>query len=107
MPRIEDKYSRNPDLLIAEIEKANVEWVVIDEVQKVPKLLNVAHLLIESKKQKFVLSGSSARKLKSGAANLLAGRAFVYQLFPFTSIELGNNFNLNFALEWGLLPNIY
>ena len=63
------------------------EWIVIDEVQRMPKLLNTVHRMIEKKGQKFALTGSSARKLKRGAANLLAGRAFVNQLFPLTSME--------------------
>ncbi len=69
----EDELAKNPDYLIEVIRKQNKQphWVVIDEVQKVPKLLDVVHHLIESKKIKFALTGSSARKLKRGAANLL------------------------------------
>ena len=85
----------------------NTEWVIIDEVQKIPELLDVVHRLIEDKKIKFGLTGSSARKLKHGGANLLAGRAFVYNLFPFTSFELGDSFSLEDALMWGTLPQIY
>lgn len=81
-------------------------WVIIDEVQKSPKLLNLVHKLIEEKKIYFALSGSSARKLKRGAANLLAGRAFVYQLFPFSSLELKQDFQLQEVLEWGSLPKV-
>lgn len=83
------------------------DWVLIDEVQKVPDLLDVVHRLIEERGIKFGLTGSSARKLKHGGANLLAGRAFVYNLFPFTSIELAEKFDLNEALLWGTLPKIY
>lgn len=82
-------------------------WIVIDEVQKAPKLLDMVHKLIEEKNLFFALSGSSARKLKSGGANLLAGRAFVSHLYPFTSSELGNLFDLVRALEWGTLPKIF
>lgn len=81
-------------------------WVVIDEVQKAPKLLDLVHKLIEEKKLFFALSGSSARKLKRGGANLLAGRAFVRHLYPFISLELGSRFDLKQALEWGTLPKV-
>lgn len=106
--KTEDRYRRDPDLLQRELrQNENVEWVVIDEIQKVPRLLDVVHDLIESTEIKFALSGSSARKLKRGGANLLAGRAFVYHLYPFTAHELGEHFSLATALEWGLLPKIY
>jgi predicted AAA+ superfamily ATPase len=82
------------------------EWVVVDEVQKVPRLLDVVHAEIERGKVKFALTGSSARKLKREHTNLLAGRAFVYNLFPFTSIELGKAFDLNAALQFGTLPGL-
>jgi predicted AAA+ superfamily ATPase len=81
-------------------------WVVIDEVQKVPKLLDVVHSLIESDGTRFALTGSSARKLKRGAVNLLAGRAFVYHLFPFTTGELSASFDLDMALAFGSLPGL-
>jgi predicted AAA+ superfamily ATPase len=69
-------------------------------------MLDVVHSLIERTDKKFILTGSSARKLKQGGANLLAGRAFVYHLFPFSFLELGEQFNLQAALQWGLLPKI-
>ena len=81
--------------------------IVIDEVQKLPKLLDVVHSMIEEFKVRFILTGSSARKLKQKGANLLAGRAFEYHLFPFTSIELGAHFDLQQALTFGLLPKIW
>ena len=80
---------------------------MIDEIQKIPKLLDVVHYLIESTNKYFVMSGSSARKLKHGGANLLAGRAFVYDLYPFSYLELKNDFKLERALQFGLLPEIY
>ena len=83
------------------------EWILIDEVQRIPELLNHVHRLIENKGQKFALTGSSSRKLKRGSANLLAGRALVNHLFPFTSLELGKNFDLNTILQWGSLPEIF
>ncbi len=82
-------------------------WVIIDEVQKAPPLLDLVHKLIKEKRFKFALTGSSARKLKRGAANLLAGRAFVYHLFPLTVTELHNKFSLNEALKYGTLPEIF
>ncbi|MBI3623192.1 ATP-binding protein [Candidatus Pacearchaeota archaeon] len=84
----------------------NPKWIVIDEVQKVPKLLDIAHLGIEQYKINFALTGSSARKLKRGGANLLAGRAFVFNLYPLTFVELGKAFNIKNILEWGSLPKI-
>src|SRR3990167_4507760 len=82
-------------------------WVVIDEVQKAPMVLDLVHKLIKEKRFKFALTGSSARKLKRGAANLLAGRAFVYNLFPLTVTELQARFSLNDALKFGTLPEIF
>lgn len=102
----EEKFARHPEelkYLVQSLGK-NITHVVIDEIQKVPKLLDLVHLLIESTNKKFILTGSSARKLKYGNANLLAGRAFVYNLHPFTSIELGGAFQLKSALHFGLLP---
>jgi predicted AAA+ superfamily ATPase len=87
--------------------QAGKEWVVIDEVQKVPPLLDEVHSLIESNNQRFALTGSSARKLKRGSANLLAGRAFVFNLFPLTHIELGDHFQLENILTYGSLPKIF
>ncbi|MCB0331023.1 MAG: DUF4143 domain-containing protein, partial [Bdellovibrionales bacterium] len=86
------------------------EWVVIDEVQKVPKLLDVIHFEIEHRPEakrrslKFAMTGSSARKLKRGASNLLAGRAFTNNLFPLTHVEYGSDFHLMDILHWGALP---
>lgn len=82
-------------------------WVLIDEVQKAPALLDLVHKLIKEKQFKFALTGSSARKLKRGAANLLAGRAFVYHLFPLTVTELQESFVLDEALKFGTLPEIF
>ncbi|MFA6037667.1 MAG: AAA family ATPase [Legionellales bacterium] len=82
----------------------DITHVVIDEVQKIPKLLDVVHHLIETTDKKFILTGSSARKLKYGGANLLAGRAFVYHLFPLNVLEIEAEFNLNECLSYGTLP---
>lgn len=106
-PMNEDRYSRNPGILESEITASkHVEYVVIDEIQKIPKLLDVVHKLIESTNKKFILTGSSARKLKYGGANLLAGRAFVYNLFPFSFLETENEASLDNLLRWGSLPSV-
>lgn len=82
-----------------------IEWIFIDEVQKLPHLLDEVHRQIErTPKRFFALTGSSARKLKHGQANLLAGRAFTLALAPLTSVELGSGFNLDHALHFGTLP---
>ncbi len=104
----EERYALDVDLLYREIQsqKSHTSWVVIDEVQKNPKLLDTVHRLIEETKIRFALTGSSARKLKRGAANLLAGRAFMNHLFPLTHLEMGKDFNLKNALHWGTLPRV-
>lgn len=104
----ESKYLNDPQLLKAEVLALSneIKWIVIDEVQKIPALLNVVHSLIEETKKKFILTGSSARQLKRGHANLLAGRAFVRNLYPFSFIELGKAFDLNSALCFGMLPKL-
>lgn len=81
--------------------------VIIDEVQRIPQILNEVHRLIERDKVKFILTGSSARKLKRSQANLLAGRALSYQLFPFTLSELNPNIRFEKILRYGLLPSIH
>lgn len=82
------------------------KWIIIDEIQKVPKLLDVVHLAIERYGLMFALTGSSARKLKHGASNLLAGRAFVFHMHPLSFMELGASFDLTYAMEWGTLPKV-
>lgn len=79
-------------------------WVLLDEVQKIPALLDEVHRLIEERGWRFALCGSSARKLRRGGVNLLGGRALTLTMEPFSSAELGNLFDLDFALRWGLLP---
>ena len=105
----EQRYARDPQLLEAEVKALGkaTSWVVIDEVQKISSLLDVVHRLIESTDKHFIMSGSSARKLKRGHANLLAGRAFVKHLYPFSFIELGRDFELDTALTYGMLPKVY
>ena len=106
---VEDRYQKNPSILLDEVRALpkSVRYIVIDEIQKVPKLLDAVHSLIESTHKYFVLTGSSARKLKYGGANLLAGRAFVQHLYPFTFIELKEKFQLEKALAIGMLPKVW
>ena len=103
----EDRFSRNPDLLTELIAENSYKRVIIDEVQKIPKILDIVHLEIEKNKNiQFILTGSSARKLKKGAANMLAGRLFTFSLHPFTHLELGVSFNLDNVLQLGSLPGL-
>jgi uncharacterized protein len=83
------------------------DWIIIDEVQKIPELLNEVHRLIENHGYKFVLTGSSARKIKRKGPhiNLLAGRALSLSMYPLTASELGGDFNLDHSLKFGHLPD--
>ncbi|MBI5448002.1 MAG: ATP-binding protein [Gammaproteobacteria bacterium] len=108
-----DLYNRllkQPQLLREELLALSPEQrkhpVIIDEIQKIPILLNEVHSLIESDKIQFILCGSSARKLKQGAANLLGGRAWRYHFYPLTFPEIPH-FNLLQALNRGLIPSHY
>lgn len=110
-PEDDERLRRNPQVLIAEVRgrAEAIEWVLIDEVQKVPALLDVVQLLLENaatRHIKFALTGSSARKLKLAGANLLAGRAYLNELYPLTHLELGSQFDLDAALNWGTLPKL-
>jgi predicted AAA+ superfamily ATPase len=80
--------------------------IIIDEVQKVPQLLDEIHWLIENEKVRFILCGSSARKLKRGKVNLLGGRAWRYEMHPLVSLEVGD-LNLLRALNQGMIPSHY
>lgn len=83
------------------------EWVVIDEIQRVPELLNEVHRLIESRGLRFVLTGSSARKLRREGTNLLGGRAVLRTMHPLTAGELGKDFDLMKALRFGCMPSAW
>jgi predicted AAA+ superfamily ATPase len=83
------------------------QWVVLDEIQRLPGLLNEVHRLIEDRRQRFVLLGSSARKLKTAGTNLLAGRALWKTMFPLLPEELGRDFNLERVLRYGSIPLIW
>jgi predicted AAA+ superfamily ATPase len=103
------KYQQDPSRLRQELAHKHFkqEWVVIDEVQKIPRLLDEVHWLIENQGLKFALCGSSARKLKRGHANLLGGRALRRELFGLTSHELGKDFDLEKIINRGFIPNHY
>jgi uncharacterized protein len=101
------EFLANPGILEKYIPPNFSDWIVIDEVQRVPMLLNEVHRLIEEKKYKFVLTGSSSRSLRKQGVNLLAGRALVYNMHPLTVQELGVNFDLQKSLHFGHLPAIF
>ncbi len=98
--------SRSPGRLAEELTPRD-RIVVIDEVQRLPELLNEVHRLMEERGIRFLLTGSSARKLRRGGVNLLGGRARTKYLHPLTSAELGERFDLSRALARGTLPSIY
>lgn len=102
------RYLHNPEILREQLAaRPAVRQVVIDEVQKVPQLLDEAHWLHEHRKIRFALCGSSARKVKRGQANLLGGRAVRYELHGLTAHELASDFNLTRLLNHGYLPTVY
>lgn len=101
-------FSTRPQLLRERLASRPVPWVVIDEIQKVPQLLDEVHWLIENRRQRFLLTGSSARKLRRGQANLLGGRAWRRQMRPLTLQEAGQSPRpLAETLTSGLLPAHY
>lgn len=97
----------NPSLLEDRIPSNCKDWVIIDEIQKIPALLNEVHRLIEHKNLRFILTGSSARALRKKGSNLLAGRALTYAMHPLTAIEMGDSFDFNSLLRYGALPKAY
>lgn len=98
--------SQRPTRLREILEAQTSKTVVIDEVQKIPHLMDEIHWLMENKGYQFILSGSSARKFRRGKGNLLGGRAWRFELYPFVTKEL-QDFNLDRALSSGLLPSHY
>jgi predicted AAA+ superfamily ATPase len=101
------RYTSQPFLLREEVQAAAPPLVIIDEVQKVPLLLDEVHWLIENTSTVFGLCGSSARKVRRGHANLLGGRAVRYELYGFVSAELGAEFDLLRMLNHGALLRHY
>ena len=110
-PELQLSYNKNPNLLRQQIEDLNPDVktkILIDEVQRVPKLLDIVHALMEQRPNfQFILCGSSARKLRHGASNLLGGRALYRTMHPLTYDELSDDFNLQWILAYGSLPKIY
>lgn len=101
------QYSAHPEYLKQMVRANPSQIYIIDEIQKLPKLLDSIHQLIEENKDtQFVLTGSSARKLKREGVNLLGGRAILTHMHPYMAAELGKRFNLNQALAFGMLPLI-
>jgi predicted AAA+ superfamily ATPase len=98
--------SQRPGRLAEELDGRD-RIAVIDEIQRLPELLNEVHRLIEERSVRFLLTGSSARKLRRGGVNLLGGRARTIHLHPFSWRELAGRFDLDRALERGLLPSVY
>jgi len=97
--------SRDPHRLEALVgARPDDAWIVLDEIQKIPALLDEVHRLMALYRWRFALCGSSARKLRRGGANLLAGRALTLSMESFSAAELGSGFDLDLALNWGLLP---
>lgn len=104
------RYLANPNSFYLETKKRildeSLSYVFVDEIQKIPALLDEVQRLIHETKTKFILTGSSARKLKRTGANLLGGRALERHIFPFTRSELGANFDLDSVLRFGSLPSV-
>ncbi len=100
------EFNSRPARLREEVSPKD-EFIIIDEIQRIPELLNEVHLLMEERGIKFLLTGSSVRKLRSGGVNLLGGRAREIDLHPFVMVELGAHFKLDRALNAGLIPSIY
>jgi predicted AAA+ superfamily ATPase len=97
-------YTAFPETLLKTINAVNPAQVIIDEIQKVPQILDVVHKIMEERKIRFILTGSGARKLKKTRADLLGGRAVYCRMHPFTASELGSSFSLDTALQTGLIP---
>ncbi len=101
-------YLADPSLFAADLQSAPPgSWVVVDEVQRLPNLLNEVHRHIEDRRLNFALLGSSARKLKASGVNLLAGRALHRTMHPLTPAELGDDFDLDAALGTGTIPLVW
>ncbi|MBI5123637.1 ATP-binding protein [Candidatus Roizmanbacteria bacterium] len=97
----------NPGRLENLIPKVHGDWIIIDEIQRIPELLNEVHRLIENQHLKFILTGSSARKLRKKGHNLLGGRALTFFMHPLTAEELKDDFKVENLLLFGSLPSIY
>lgn len=101
-------YLANPGAFAAELRALPAgAWVIVDEVQRIPSLLNEVHRAMEQRRLRFALLGSSARKLKTAGTNLLAGRAVRRELHPFVPEELGDDFDLETTLAYGTVPVVF
>ena len=101
-------YLADPSLFAADLQPAaSGSWVIVDEIQRLPNLLNEVHRQIEDRRLNFALLGSSARKLKAAGVNLLAGRAVHKTMHPLTPAELGDDFDLDTALDTGTIPLVW
>lgn len=100
------RYEYDPTQFRAQVlTRPRSDWIVVDEVQRVPRLLDEVHFLMEEKRyRKFILTGSSARKLRRGSANLLAGRAVLRNLYPLTTSEMGFSVPVAQLLRYGSMP---
>lgn len=109
--RLRLKVLADPSILRQEVEVRNLRdcIIIIDEIQKCPELLDEVHFLIEERNIRFLLTGSSARKLRNSGVNLLGGRATQRHFHPFNFAEIGNhpNYNLSYIFEHGLLPSMF
>lgn len=97
----------HPERLEARALPVAPERIVIDEIQRLPQLLDEVHRLMERRRWRFTLTGSSARKLRRGGVNLLAGRARTATMHPLTAAELGDSFDLRHSVRYGQLPSVY
>jgi len=105
---VHHSFLADPSLFAAELmDLRRGQWVVVDEVQRIPSLLNDVHRLIEARGLRFALLGSSARKLKTAGTNLLAGRATRKTMFPLVPQELGDDFSLDEILGYGSIPLVW
>ena len=102
--RVFNEFVADPSRVSLRIPEGFADWVVIDEIQKVSALLDKVHRLIQKRGLRFVLTGSSTRRLKRANVNLLAGRALTCRMYPLTTKELGGDFDLARSLKYGHLP---
>jgi len=101
-------YLADPSLFAADLQPARPgNWLVVDEIQRLPNLLNEVHRHIEDRRLNFALLGSSARKLKAAGVNPLAGRMLQKAIHPLTPAELGDDFDLDTALDTGTIPLVW
>ncbi|MFN8943793.1 MAG: AAA family ATPase, partial [Pseudobdellovibrionaceae bacterium] len=108
-PDLYDQFLLDPSRFLKLINQTEnlKKRVILDEIQRLPQFLNLIHSEIQKTKRQFIMTGSSSRKLKQSGVNLLAGRAWIYDLFPFSTSELGSKFDLGKALTLGGLPEAY